>query len=213
MVLARQRFKWLMLIGLAVLAPAAHADLMSTLTVNGCSSGCGSGPFGTVSVTQVNSTTVQVSLMLAPLEVFAKTGAGSPFGYNLNTAASLVGGSLTSGFAAGGSNGFAGGLGNFTNTILCPACGNGTSTPQFSGPIQFQLTGAGLTSANFVANANGFFFGADIGVKNAAGTVLGTGVVGADSVSFSAVPEPGSVLLLFTVLGGTVLTFKKRMTA
>jgi len=43
--------------------------------------------------------------------------------------------------------------------------------------------------------------------------VLGTGVVGADSVSFSAVPEPGSVLLLFTVLGGTVLTFKKRMTA
>jgi hypothetical protein len=154
--------------------------------------------------------------MLAPLEIFAKTGAGSPFGYNLNTAASLVAGSLTTGFATGGSNGFAGGLGNFTNTILCPACGNGTSTPQFSGPIQFRLTGAGLTSANFVANANGFLFGADIGVKNAAGTVLGTGVVGANGLTVttsSTVPEPGSVFLLLTMLGGTVFAFKKRLSA
>ena len=201
------------LVCLATLVPSAHADLMSTLTVNGCSSGCGSGPYGTVSVTSVDNNTVQVTLTLSSLEIFAKSGAGSPFGYNLDKSATLVAGSLTTGFATAGSKGFAGGLGTFTSTLTCTGCGNGTSPPQISGPVSFQLFNAtGLTSDDFVANAAGYFFGADVGVENASGTVVGTGVVGANSVTTttSAVPEPGSVILFGTMLTGLVVSLSRR---
>ena len=74
----KRRIGLLAVLGLLAIVPAAHANLMSTLTVNGCSSGCGSGPFGTVAVTQIDSNTVKVVLTLAANEVFAVSGVSLP---------------------------------------------------------------------------------------------------------------------------------------
>ena len=187
----------------SVAVPSARADLVSTLTVDGCSAGsCGAGPFGTVTVHDVDADTVLVTLNLAADEVIAITGAGSPFGFNLDKSASLVAstlsiGGVTTGPSLNGSNTFAGGLGTFAETIQCNVkadCGSGTSA-MLGTPLTFELFNAGgLSTADFIANSSGFLFGADIGIVNSVGAVTATGVVGAP------VPEPGSLTSLTGLL-------------
>jgi hypothetical protein len=196
----------------ALLMPAAHADLTSTLTT-GAISGT---PFGTVTVTSINADEVKVTLTLTAGDVFAVTGSGSPFGYDLDSAAAgatLVAGSLTAGFSLTGSNGFADGIGTFPETVSCSICGPGTSG-KVSGPLTFELSDAsGITSNDFVKDPAGYYFGADVGVPKGGGT-FSTGPVGASTVkTTSAVPEPGSVFLFGTILGGLVLTLRKRLSA
>src|SRR5690348_4637337 len=116
----------------------AKAD---TVTLNYSQSN-GSGPFGTVEVDQINASTLKVTLTLTPGEVFAVTGAGAgALGFSLDkTYTVLASPALTTGFTLDmppGPYTFASGIGNFTSVVVCTSCGNGTSPPQFSGPLSF----------------------------------------------------------------------------
>lgn len=198
------RWGFLAVCGLAALLPAARADIIIfTLTAAGCG-GCPSGPFGTITVSQLGLDHVSVVESLAP-NVFANTGAGNALGYTLDVSAT-VSNLLPAGvFTAGGPDSFPP-LGAFGSTIVCSGCGSGTGPPQYSS-LSFTLTGSGLTPANFVANSLGYFFASDIGVKNSDGTVIWTGNVGATDGGGGGgggggqTPEPAT----YVMLGGGVL--------
>jgi hypothetical protein len=201
----------------ALLAPAAHADFMSSLTVCNFSGGCGAatGPYGTIQVTDISSTKVQVTLTLASHEVFAQTGAGAStaFAFNLDESFTIQNISDSTDYGIGPAPAdYNANMGAFSGSIDCTGCGNGTSPPRLSGPITFDLVNAsGIGDSDFVLNNKGYYFGADIGLTNSDGTVLSTGVVGATGKTPTPpVPEPSSVLLFGTVLLGAGLSLKSR---
>ncbi len=70
------------LLALASGAPA-KADLVYTLNVSGCTGGCSPGPFATVDLAQVNSTTVSVTETLENGAKFVATGAGDALEFNI----------------------------------------------------------------------------------------------------------------------------------
>jgi hypothetical protein len=187
-----------LMLGISVFVPVAHATPTTvTLTVDNCSSGCGTGPFGTVTLTQVGTDDVTVKFTLQGSDVFAIGGAADPFGFNVNesfTLSSPPGLTSSSGkaFPLSGSDSFAD-EGTFSSTITCPksSCGGGTSG-MVGGSITFTLTNpSGLSIADFVPNGDGYLFGADVGVV-ANNKVTGTGPVGA------LAPEPASIALFGT---------------
>ena len=193
---------------------SASADLLYTLNVNDCSSGCGAGPFGTVRLHQVDTDDVAVTVTLSAGNVFAVTGAGDNFGFNAQSGVTLS--SITSGFTQDTSSGYgnikATGSKHFDYGINCTGCGNGTSPPELSGPITFTATdSSGLSINNFIATANSGndFFSADIGVPNGngfdTGVVLASGpgqtVVGVGGGS-GAAPEPATLSLFGVALIG-----------
>lgn len=188
----------------------ARADTITkySLTADNCSSGCGSGPFGTVTLDQVDANTVKVTFTLAGSDVFAITGSGSPFGFNVNEAVTSSAVTSTSGmsFAVGGPGSFAGGEGTFSGIVTCSNCGNGTSG-MVGGSITFTLTSlSGLSASNFVTNADGYVFAADVGVV-VNGVVTGTGPVG----SLVETPEPSTISLFGAGLAGLLgLAFVSR---
>ena len=193
------------------LAPAAHGSVF-TLTVDGCSNNsCGSGPFGSITVVQgINLNTVNITETLVAGEIFANSGAGDALGYTLDKTATLVAGSLTTGFTASGSDKFST-FGTFASTILCSGCGNGTSAPQLSGPVSFSLFSAtGLTPQDFIKNQNGFYFAADIGVPTGGG-MFATGNVA--SAGAATAPEPGTWLTLLSGFGLCGAGLRKRFFA
>lgn len=198
----------LAVLGMAALLSPARADIIYTLTDDGCG-GCPPGPFGTITLSQLGVDQVSVTEALAP-NVFADTGAGAALGYTLTMAATVS--NLSAGFTAAGAQTFAG-FGVFPSTIVCSGCGAGTSPPNYSS-LSFVLTGSGLTPSSFVANSLGYFFASDIGVKNSSGNVIWTGNVGAKGAGGGGggggqTPEPAAGLLLGTGLVG-LLAVKRR---
>ena len=124
------------------------------------------GPFGTVTVSTVNSTTVDVSVTLAAGEVFANTGAlnhealefsissNPTIGVAVNTPPTPA----TQTFVLGSTTPVGG-----VYSISCLTCGGGTSntTP---GPLDFDVSVAsGTLSPGSFTQDNGNFFSADIG--------------------------------------------------
>ncbi|HEV8533167.1 MAG TPA: hypothetical protein VGT00_17215 [Methylomirabilota bacterium] len=78
---------WMVAFGFAVLgliaaAPSAQAVTFD-LTEDHCSGGCGSPPFGTVTLTQ-NGTTVDVTVDLSGTNAFVKTGAADDMAFKFN---------------------------------------------------------------------------------------------------------------------------------
>jgi len=187
-----------------LLVPAAHADSITPLNYSASN---GSGPFGSVTLHEVDANTVQVTLSLTSGEVFAVTGAGAgALGFNIDKSFTLVlSPALTAGFSFSGQPGpygFASSIGNFTSVITCSSCGNGTSPPQFSGPVVFRVSNAaGLTIADFVANGNGYLFASDIGVPNGENG-FNTFAVGATTTEITKTPEPGTFVLLGVGVAG-----------
>src|ERR1035437_5517907 len=183
--LQMQKAKWLAVVGMAfaiaVLVPAAHADSITTLNYSASN---GSGPFGTVDLHQVNSTTVQVTLTLTAGEVFAITGAGDgALGFSVNEAYPLLASpALTTGFTLSAhprSYGFASGIGNYTSAIVCSSCGHRTSPPEHSGPVRFDITNAsGFLTFNFAAGSGAYLFASDIGKPKGDGDGFNPFVVG-----------------------------------
>jgi hypothetical protein len=190
------------------LTSAARADL--TYTFDNGGSCCGTGPFGTVLLHVIDADTVKVTETLGAGEVFAVGGAGNSLSFNVDEAFTYVPGTLTAGFTTG-TSGKASPFGTFGAFVECgpTVCGNGTSPPEFSGPVTFELTNAtGLTPADFISNGSAFF-AADIGVPKAGGG-FSTGNVAADKAP--AVPEPKGTVFLFTSgLAVALWMFKKRL--
>ena len=192
---------------LGAFSPWARADLVP-LDLSQC---CGNGQFGNVTIEQgANSKTVDITLTLAPGEIFANTGAGDALGFNLTNPFSLVPGSLTTGFKLNGPDTFSY-AGSFLESIVCTVCGHGTSAPQITGPLSFSLvSNTDLAPGDFLSNDQGFFFASDIGVPSASGG-LNSGVV-AGNDPMTPVPEPGSILLLMTASAAILLQVRRLRT-
>jgi hypothetical protein len=192
----------------AVLSPAALADVY-TLTVDDCSGGCGTPPFGTVTVVQgSNSNTVDITVALESGEVFATSGAGAALGFNISGAPAVTIGNLSSGFGVGPTSAHLDGTGTFDYTVECTSCGNGTSAPNYTGPLSFTVSASGgLAPSDFIANTNGYFFSVDIGsgctnIGSQNVSCQSTGDVGSTG---SVSPEPDAAVLYGTgliVFGG-----------
>jgi hypothetical protein len=197
----------LMLVG-SILAPASASTITYPLTSDFCSGGCGTPPFGAVTVSSISSTEVSVNLTLAPHEVFAVSGAGDALLFDLSGNPSINVSSLTFGFTAtqtaSGGNSHADGTGNWQYSIDCTGCGNGTSPPQLSGPLNFDVTVAGgIAPSSFIQNGSGLFFATDIGT-GCNPSCSATGDVGAPT---AVVPAPliGHGLFVLLAVGGVLL--------
>src|SRR5438477_13072822 len=114
----------LLVVVLAVAVPNAEA-LTFNLTSDHCTGGCGTAPFGTVTVTQ-NGTTVDITVDLATGYSFAKTGSADFQAFKFNgtgitladiTVDQTVPGKLLIA-DTGAFNGD--GTGNFSFGIACP---------------------------------------------------------------------------------------------
>jgi hypothetical protein len=181
-------------------APNAQAITFS-LNQDGCTGGCGSGStvFGTVDVAQgIDANHVNVTVTLISPSQFVNTGAGEALEFNIAGDPAITVTALTSGFSVGPAPATASVFGAFDYSIDCSGCGNGASSP-LPGPLSFTVERAvlgALSPADFIANADGFFFASDIiGPSGNTGNVAALGFTVIPPTS-AVVPEPGSLLLL-----------------
>src|SRR5262245_43758250 len=117
----------LLVTGLLVAAPRAQAaSIVFQLTSDHCTGGCGTPPFGDVTLTQ-NGTTLDVTVSLNSPNWFVKTSAADDLAFKFNAVDVVLGDitvdahvpALTA--STGAFNGD--GTGSFTFGIGCPSCG------------------------------------------------------------------------------------------
>ena len=176
-------------------------------TSDHCTGGCGTPPFGDVTLTQ-NGTTVDVTVQLFSPNLFVKTGSVDFMAFKFNAVDVVLGDitvdqtvpSQTLAAQTGAFNG--NGTGEFDFGIECSTCGGGASDA-FSNAIVFHVANA--TIADLTAGNNlGNIFVADILSDDAAG---GTGNTGPVDVT---VPEPGTAALLSLGLVGLAVAGRRR---
>ncbi len=197
----------LLIIGLLVAAPSVQA-VSYDFTSDHCTGGCGTPPFGAVTLTQ-NGTTVDVDVDLFGVNQFVKTGAADNQAFKFNATGVVLGDisvnqnnpGQTLAAQTGAFNGD--GTGNFSFGIACTTCGNGASNP-FSTDIIFHVANA--TIADLTAPNNlGIVFVADI-----IGSTGNTGPVDATTSTGVSVPEPATLLLIGLGLLGVVAYSRKK---
>lgn len=204
---------------LLVGAAPASASIIYTLDQG---STLGAGNYGTVTVSQVTTDVVQVTVNLASGVGFVNTGL-EPFTFTLDgsipTITSANFSNLTAGFSLNATSPISNdGAGSFQYGLDCTTavCGTGGNAP-FAGPLSFDLTASGLLETSFVSNTtlsaqnSGAFFAVDIcdsftagrGCSGATGVTYTTR--GSSSSSSSGgggassggnIPEPATLALM-----------------
>jgi hypothetical protein len=187
----------LVAVGLVVAAPPAQA-IVFDLTSDHCTGGCGTPPFGTVTLTQ-SGANVDITVHLFDTNQYVLTGAGDFQAFKFNATGVVLTDitidphtpALTA--STGAFNGD--GTGNFGFGITCPSCSSG-GAGAFSGDISFHVANA--TIADLTAPNNlGIVFVVDM----LSGTTGNTGPVDA-TIPTTSVPEPSTLLLLGSGLAG-----------
>ena len=198
----------MLVVGLVVAAPPAQA-IVFDFTSDHCTGGCGTPPFGTVTLEQ-DGTTVDVTVDLADGYFFVKTGAADFQAFKFNGTDIVVGDITVEQNApkplsadAGALNGD--GTGNFGFGIECLTCDGGASD-QFNTNIVFHVAGAtieDLTAPNNLGNV----FVADVIAPNG-----NTGPVDATTPTTptTPVPEPSTLMLVGSALAGLGIWVRKR---
>ena len=186
------------LAGLSLFAGRAEASLVYSLDVIS-SPTIGSGSQGTVTLDQISATQVNVTVELEPGVLFVNTGGPhTPFVFNL--AETVLGAVVTVlddpslYYYSPEESPAATPYGTFTDGIAYTGPNGGGNGD--AGPLVFSVTSAsGITLADFVGNAGGYYFAADV-----LGTNGGTGSVAALGVS--TVPLPAALPLFLTAVVG-----------
>jgi hypothetical protein len=206
-------------LALVLMALPARAAVIYTLTVDHCTGGCGTSPFGTVTVTTTALNTVTMDISLTNSNKFVLTGQpGSTVGFNLIgdpsitlVSSTLAGWTLDSSTA--GSLNFDG-FGSFQYSLNCCNGVNGGGAAQ-TGPVSLVLTGTGLTEASFNELSTGgspsVFFAVDILSAQTGNTgPVGTGGGGSTGGGGTTVPEPASMALFGLVALGSAFRNRRR---
>ena len=196
-------------LGLAGAAGTARASTIFDLTSDHCTGGCGSPPFGTITLDQ-NGANVDVTVHLFSPNSFVRTGAADFMAFKFNATGVVVGDITVDQTVAGETlaaqtgalNGD--GTGMFAFGIQCTTCGNGAAG-KFDDDVVFHVTNA--TIADLTAKNNlGNTFVADIFSDSALGGTGNTGPVDATD----PVPEPGTAALLGLGLAGLAVVGRRR---
>jgi len=199
---------------LAMLATAlpAHATpiVEYLLTSDHCTGGCGTAPFGIVTLEQ-NGLNLDITVHLYNDNLFVKTGAADFKNFKFNGVGIVLGDitvdqtvpTHTLVASAGAFNGD--GTGEFGFAIACSTCGNGAGAGNaFAEDIVFHIANASIADVT-VPNNLGNVFVADIYSQETGNT----GPV--DATTPREVPEPNSLLLLGVAVSGLGLLSRARM--
>jgi hypothetical protein len=180
--------------GILLLASVGQAATITfNLTSDHCTGGClqGQTSGGTITLTDAAGGGVDLTLALINGNLLVSTGLGGDFdiAYHLNGAPTVTYSAL-SGFTAPSNPQSASsrqfdGIGDFDYGLACATCGNGGGGG-VGGTFSAHLSN--VTTASFIQNSSGQYFGVDI----ISGT---TGNTGAIDASLAAVPEPSTVIL------------------
>jgi len=179
-------------------ASSARASVIYNLTSDHCTGGCGTAPFGNITLNQTG-TTVDVTVHLNSPNWFVKTGSADSQAFKFNATGVVLGditvdshipGLIKNEAAVPG--GFDGdGTGQFTFGISCPSCGGGASD-KFNNDIVFHVADASISDLTNVNNL-GYVFVADI--LSDATLPGGTGNTGPVDATVP-VPEPATLAML-----------------
>jgi hypothetical protein len=200
---------------LALDVSARAAPMTFNLTQDGCSSGCGNGPFGTVTVSQdSNPNAIDVSVSLAAGYYFRHANDSNHHAlmFDLIGNEQVTIGALSSpAFTVASGSSFTGApFGTFEHAIDCGSAGGATCSSGYSASnptaLSFVITAVSgaLNPSSIVANTGipSVYFSTDVvNDGTCAGCVIGsTGNVAATFTLVgsqqSSVPEPSSVALL-----------------
>lgn len=191
-------------------APASAATMIYNLSVDGSSTGLGTGPFGTVTVTENNGALDISEQLVNGFFVHNGNANHNALAFNLNVTGATIS-ALSSGFQVVASSPVSEPpFGNFGYTIDCTSCGTGANSTVQS--LSFTISaGTALSIASLVPNTyqgTPIYFTSDL-VSTQAGFVGNTGNVGA-TASTSAVPEPASWAMFVGGFGALGAALRRR---
>jgi hypothetical protein len=197
-------------------------------TSDDCTGGCGTSSSNTVTVTQLGSGVLDISVSLASGFNFIHSGFPGSFGFGLTSGFTSI--SFSTGTTAWSTTGWTpinspvsatspqtvsgaslhwDGAGTFVNGYgMTWNLGNGIGS-QDGTTLDFHITGAGLTLASLAADTTGSFFVADVAGTGTTNGVRNTGII--DFALSSAVPEPSTwAMMILGFMGVGFMAYRRR---